>query len=68
MRTLSALIADGSLLLGAGSLLLIGGAILALFLFFPLFLLALIAVLSGLENRTVPPPNPSMNPTGWREP
>jgi hypothetical protein len=67
MGTLSALIADGALLLGGGSLLLLGGAVLALFLLFPLFLLALIAVLSGVEDRTVRPRNASMNPTGWRD-
>jgi hypothetical protein len=43
----------------------VGGAIFALFLFFPLFLLALIGVLTGLNNRTVHQHNPSMDPGGW---
>jgi hypothetical protein len=66
MRTLSSLVADIALFLTVGSLLLIGGAILALFLFFPLFLLALVGVLAGLDDRTVPQRNPAMNPGGWR--
>ena len=40
---------------------------LALLLFFPLFLLALVAVLSGLEDRTVRQYNPSMNSRRWRD-
>ena len=36
--------------LTAASLLVIGGVILALFLFFPLFLLGLVGVLAGLED------------------
>jgi hypothetical protein len=66
MRTLSSFIAVVSLVLTVASLLVIGGAVLALFLFFPLFLLALIGVLAGLEDREVRQHNPSMDPGGWR--
>lgn len=41
------------LFLTVASLLVIGGALVALLLFFPLFLLAVIGVLSGLEDSTV---------------
>ncbi len=54
------------LFLTAASLLVIGGAILALFLFFPLFLLGLVGVLAGLEDQTVQQHNPSMDGTKWR--
>jgi len=66
MRTLCSVVADVSLILTAGSLLVIGGAILALFLFFPLFLLALVGVLAGLDDRTVRQADPSMNATAWQ--
>jgi hypothetical protein len=49
------------------SLLVIGGVVFALFLFGPLFLLALVGVLAGLEDRAVRQHNPSMNPREWRE-
>jgi hypothetical protein len=52
--------------LTAGSLLVIGGVILALFLFFPLFGLGLIGVLAGLEDNTVQQHNPTMDGTKWR--
>jgi hypothetical protein len=61
MRTLIALIADVSLFLTAGSLVVFGGAILALFL--PLFLLALVGVLAGLNDHTVPDPQPIDQPS-----
>ncbi len=67
MRALTSLVAVVSLLLGAASLIVLGGALLALFLFFPLFLLALVAVLSGLEDRTVRQYNPAMNSRRWRD-
>jgi Putative Actinobacterial Holin-X, holin superfamily III len=54
------------LTLGAASLLVIGGVVLALFLFFPLFLLGLVGVLAGLEDHTVQQHNPSMDGTKWR--
>ena len=66
MRTLISLVAVVSLFSTVASLLIIGGVVFALLLFFPLFLLALIGVLAGLEDRTVHQHNPSMNPGGWR--
>jgi hypothetical protein len=38
-----------------------------LFLFFPLFLLAVAGVLDTVEGRTVAQRDPSMDPSGWRE-
>ena len=67
MRALSSAVAVISLLLAAASLIVLGGALVALLLFFPLFLLALVAVLSGLEDRTVRQYNPSMNSRRWRD-
>jgi hypothetical protein len=67
VRTLSALVAVAALVLTVATLPIIGGVILALFLFFPLFVLALVAVMAGLENRTVRHHTPSMNPTAWRD-
>jgi hypothetical protein len=67
MRTLSAFVAVGALLLTGASLLVIGGVLFALLLFFPLFVLALVTVIAGLENRTVRQHNPSMSATGWRD-
>jgi hypothetical protein len=66
MRTLSSIVAVVALFSTVGSLLLIGGVLFALFLFFPLFLLALGGVLAGLEDREVRQHNPSMDPGGWR--
>jgi hypothetical protein len=45
----------------------VGGAAFALLLFFPLFLLALLGVMAGLEDRTVQQHNPSMNGREWRD-
>ena len=67
MRTLSALVAVAALVLTIATLPVIGGVLLALFLFFPLFVLALVAVMAGLENQTVRHHTPSMNPTAWRD-
>ena len=68
MRPLSSLVAVGSLVLTVASLLVIGvGALFALLLFFPLFVLALLVRLAGAENRAVPQRNPSTNPTRWRD-
>ena len=67
MRALSSSVAVVSLLLAAASLIVLGGAVLALLVFFPLFLLALVAVLSGLERRTVRQHNPAMDPRTWRD-
>jgi hypothetical protein len=66
MRTLSSLVAVISLLLTVASLMVIGGAVFALLLFLPLFLLALLGVFAGLEDRTVRQHNPTMNGTKWR--
>jgi hypothetical protein len=63
MRTLTI----SALFLTAASLLVIGGAILALFVFFPLFLLGLVGVIARQPDRTVSQHNPSMNPRQWRE-
>jgi hypothetical protein len=67
MKTLSSLIAGLALFLTVGSLMVIGGAAFALLLFFPLFLLALVVVLAGLEDHTVRQHNPSMSATEWRD-
>jgi hypothetical protein len=55
-----------TLFLTLASLIVVGGAIFALFLFFPLFLLALVGVLAGTADRTVRRHDPSMDPTRWR--
>ena len=67
MRTLSAFIAISSLLLGLASIATLIGAVVAVFVFFPLFLLGLGGVLAGLKDSEVPQHNPSMNATGWRD-
>jgi hypothetical protein len=41
--------------------------IFALFLFFPLFLLALASLVNTVEDRSVRQHNPTMDPRGWRE-
>jgi hypothetical protein len=43
------------------------GGVLFAFLFFGAFLLALVGVLAGLEDRTVRQHNPPMNPRRWRD-
>jgi len=60
------LLAVAALFLAAGSLLVVGGVAFALLLFFPLFLLALVGVLAGIENHTVRQHDPSMDARGWR--
>jgi hypothetical protein len=65
MRTLSALIAIGSLLGAVAFVPLIIGALVSLILV-GAFLLALVAVLSGLEDHSVRQHDPAMDPTGWR--
>ena len=60
------LLAIASLALTAASLLIIAGVLLALLLFFPLFLLGLVGVLAGLEDQTVQQHNPTMDGTRWR--
>jgi hypothetical protein len=67
MRTVSSLVAVVALVLSASSLLVIGvGALFALLLFFPLSVLALLGVLTSLEDRTVRQHTPSTDPTRWR--
>jgi hypothetical protein len=67
MRTVSALVAVSALFLSIAFPLILGGVIFALFLFFPLFLLALVGLLDTVEDRTVRQHNPSVDPRGWRE-
>ena len=67
MRTVSGLVAISALLLSIAFPLILGGVIFALFLFFPLFLLALVGLLDTVEDRTVRQHNPSVDPRGWRE-
>jgi hypothetical protein len=67
MRTLSALVAVGALFLAAASAPVIGAVVFALLLFLPLFLLALVGVLSTLENRTVRQHETVMDGRRWRD-
>ena len=67
MRTVSALAAVLALFLSIAFPLVLGGVIFALFLFFPLLLLALVGLLDTVEDRTVQQHDPSMDPRGWRE-
>ena len=67
MRTLSGLVAVVALLFTVAAFPIVGGVLFALFLFFPLFALALVAVIAGLEDQTVRHHTPSMNPTAWRD-
>jgi hypothetical protein len=59
-------LAVAALLLTVVTIPVVGGVLFA-FLFFGVFLLALVGVLTGLEDRTVRQHNPSMNPTRWRD-
>jgi hypothetical protein len=59
-------IAIGSLVLAVASLLVVGGAVFALALFFPLFALALAAVIARTDD-TVRQRNPSMDAKAWRD-
>ena len=67
MRTVSAAVAVVALFLSIAFPLVLGGVIFALFLFFPLFLLAIAGVVDTVEDRTVPRRDPSMDPSGWRD-
>jgi hypothetical protein len=55
-----------ALLLTIGSILIPGGVVVALFLSGPLLLLALAAVLAGLDDHTVPEHDPAIDSTEWR--
>jgi hypothetical protein len=65
MRILSSLVAIGSLL-GVVVLAPVYGAALFMLLLVGLFLLALVGVLSGVDDRTVQQRDPSMSPRAWR--
>jgi hypothetical protein len=66
MRTLSSLVAVITLILTVVFIPMVGGVIFAM-VFFGLFLLALVGVLGGVEDRRVRQHNPSLDPTGWRD-
>lgn len=65
MRSVSATIAIVSLV-GVIVMAPIYGAALFMLLLFGLFLLALVGVLSGVDDRSVPQHDPAMDPKGWR--
>jgi hypothetical protein len=60
-------LAVAALFLTVATIPIVGGAALALFLFGPLFLLALVGVLAGLENRMVRQHEPALDPRRWRD-
>jgi predicted membrane metal-binding protein len=64
MGTLSALVADASLLFTV--VLLIVFPVVALLLFFPLFLLAVLGVLTEVADRSVTQHDPPTKPMSWR--
>jgi hypothetical protein len=59
-------LAVAALFLAVATLPVLGGALFALFLF-GLFLLALVGVLGGLEDRTVRQHDPVFDPRRWRD-
>jgi len=65
MRTLSAVVAVGSLFGAVAFVPLIGGVLFAGILF-GLFLLALVGVIGGLEDHSVRQQEPAMDPRSWR--
>jgi hypothetical protein len=65
MRMFSSIVAVGSLFLAVALVPVIGAALLVLLLF-GLFLLALVGVFSGLEDRTVRDHDTMLDPAGWR--
>jgi hypothetical protein len=65
IRLISSLVAVGSLFLAVAFVPVIGAALIVLLLF-GLFLLALVGVFSGLEDRTVRQHDTVLDPTGWR--
>jgi hypothetical protein len=66
MRMISSLVAVASLLLAVVLAPVVGAALFVLLLF-GLFLLALVGVFSGLDDRTVRQHDPVLDPRGWRE-
>jgi uncharacterized membrane protein len=65
MKTLSSLVAVGSLFGAVVFVPIIGGIIFA-FVLFGLFLLALVGVIGGLEDRSVRQHEPATDPRRWR--
>jgi hypothetical protein len=55
-----------ALLLTIASLAVIGGAVFALLLFFPAFVLGLVGVLAAVGDRTVRTRAPRLDATSWR--
>ena len=66
MRAVSTLLAVMSLFLAVALVPIVGGILFA-FVLFGVFLLALVGVLGGLENRDVRQHEPVMDPTRWRD-
>jgi hypothetical protein len=66
MRMISSIVAIGSLFLAVAFVPVIGAALIVLLLF-GVFLLALVGVFSGLENRTVRQHEPVLDGRRWRE-
>jgi hypothetical protein len=65
MRTVSAFVAAGALFTAVALVPVLGAVVIGGVLV-GLFGLALAGVLAGLEDTSVPPRSPSMDPTGWR--
>jgi hypothetical protein len=65
-RMISSLVAVGSLFL-AVAFVPVGGAALIVLLLFGVFLLALVGVFSGMDDRTVRQHDPILDGTRWRE-
>jgi hypothetical protein len=59
-------LAAAALFLTVATIPIVGGVLFAFFLF-GLFLLALVGVLAGLDDRTVRQRNRAMNPKAWRD-
>lgn len=55
-----------ALFLAVASLMVVGGVVFAALLFFPLFLLALVGVLAGLQDRSVRQHDPVLDGRSWR--
>ena len=66
MRMISSLIAVASLFLAVAFVPVVGAALIVLLLF-GVFLLALVGVFSGLDNRTVRQHDPALDGRRWRE-
>jgi hypothetical protein len=66
IRMISSLVAIGSLFLAVAFVPVVGAALIVLLLF-GVFLLALVGVFSGLENRTVRQHEPVLDGRRWRE-